>query len=105
MGSVKGLDMSERLDELVARLAETPTDRTLDNLEVEIGRGILLRRREAKTSAALVPVRVASVGLALAMGVTAGGALAASLVLAPHPYGTFSSSANLAPSTLLEGGE
>lgn len=97
--------MSERLDELVARLAETPTDRTLENLEVELGRSILLRRREAKTSTALIPVRVASVGLALAMGVTAGSAIAASLMMAPHPYGTFSTSAHLAPSTLLEDGE
>jgi hypothetical protein len=26
-------------------------------------------------------------------------------IVAPHPYGTFAIAANLAPSTLLEGGE
>ncbi|HQR88588.1 MAG: hypothetical protein B7Y81_16880 [Caulobacter sp. 32-67-35] len=97
--------MSERLDELVARLAASPTDRSLDGLDGEVGRSIAHRRREVRTLAALAPVRVASVGLALAMGVTAGGAVAASALVGPHPYGTFSVAANLAPSTLLEGRE
>jgi len=95
--------MSERLDELVARLAASPTDRSLDGLDAQIGHSIANRRREARTQAALAPVRVASIGLALAMGVTVGGALATSAIVAPHPYGTFSIAANLAPSTLLEG--
>lgn len=95
--------MSERLDELVARLAASPTDRSLDRLDGEIGHSIADRRREASTSAALAPVRLASVGLALAMGVTAGGAIATAEISGPHPYATFSSAANLAPSTLLEG--
>jgi hypothetical protein len=97
--------MSERLDELVARLATSPMDRSLDGLDGEIGRSIADRRLYARTSAALAPVRVASVGLALVMGVVAGGAVATSVIVAPHPYGTFSIAANLAPSTLLEGRE
>ncbi|WP_394760757.1 hypothetical protein [Phenylobacterium sp.] len=97
--------MSERLDELVARLANAPTDRVLDDLEVEVGRSILLRRRDALAVSALAPVRFASIGLALAMGVTAGGAVAAAAMRAPTAYVTFSSSAHLAPSTLLEGRE
>ena len=95
--------MSERLDGLVARLAGAPTDRVLDDLEAEVSRGILLRRQDAVAVSALAPVRIASIGLALAMGVTAGGAVAAAAMTRPTPYETFSSSAHLAPSTLLEG--
>ncbi|MBC7669509.1 MAG: hypothetical protein H7236_13930 [Gemmatimonadaceae bacterium] len=97
--------MSERLDELVARLAASPMDRSLDGLDGEIGRSIADRRIHAGTSAALAPVRVASVGLALVLGVAVGGAVATSAIVAPHHYGTFAIAANLAPSTLLEGGE
>jgi hypothetical protein len=53
----------------------------------------------------LAPVRVASLGLALAMGVTAGGAAATAALLNPQPLSVFSSAAHLAPSNLLEGGE
>ena len=95
--------MSERLDELVARLARAPIDRALDNLDAEIGRTILLHRREARTASALAPVRVASVGLALAMGLTAGGAVAVMAPVASPAFGVFSSAGHLAPSTLLEG--
>jgi hypothetical protein len=95
--------MSERFDELVARLATSPTDRALDGFDAEIGRTITERRQEARTLAALTPVRVASVGLALAIGVTTGVAATASKIVEPHPYGTFEVAANLAPSTLLEG--
>ena len=95
--------MSERFDRLVGHLATVPMDRSLDGLDAEIGRDIADRRRDARTLAALAPVRVAAVALALAMGVTAG--VAASAIVVPHPSGTFLVAANLAPSTLLEGGE
>jgi hypothetical protein len=97
--------MSERLDDLIARLAASPTDRRLDGLESEIGRRIGVRRREARTALALAPVRVASIGIALALGVTAGGAAATAAIMTPKAFGTFSAGANLAPSTLLERGE
>lgn len=96
--------MSERFDDLVARLAASPVDRSLDGLDAEIGRSIVHRRREARTLAALGPVRVAAVGLALAMGLTAGGAVATSALMAPQVSGEFAIASNLAPSTLLEGG-
>lgn len=95
--------MSERLDELVDRLAAAPADRSLDGLEAEIGRSIAGRRRDARVLAALAPVRFASMTLALAMGLTWGGAVAASAVLAPQHDSAFSSGAHLAPSNLLEG--
>ncbi len=97
--------MNDRLDELLERLPGLPTDRRLDGLEAEIGRSIGRHRREARASAALAPVRFAGVGLALAMGVTAGGAAAMATVMSARPLSVFSSSADLAPSNLLEGGK
>ena len=96
--------MNERFDDLVAHLAASPVDRSLDGLDETIGRSIAQRRREARTVAALGPVRVASVGLALAMGLTAGGAVATSALVAPQTGGEFAINSDLAPSTLLEGG-
>lgn len=96
--------MNERFDDLVAHLAASPIDRSLDGLDEAIGRSIAQRRREARTVAALGPVRVASVGLALAMGLTAGGAVATSALVAPQTGGEFAITSDLAPSTLLEGG-
>lgn len=95
--------MTLNIDDLVDRLATQPLDRSLDGLEGDISRDIARRRADLKTGAALAPVRVASVGLALAMGVTAGGLAAAGAVSTPQQFGTFSVSAHLAPSTLLEG--
>ena len=97
--------MSDRLDDLVGRLAGSPLDRPLDGLETEIGRSIAQRRRDMKDAALLAPVRIASLGLALAMGVTAGSAAATSALPKPQPLSVFSSSAHLAPSNLLEAGE
>jgi len=96
--------MNERFDDLLAHLAASPVDRSLDGLDEAIGRSIAQRRSEARTVAALGPVRVASVGLALAMGLTAGGAVATSALVAPQTGGEFAISSDLAPSTLLEGG-
>jgi hypothetical protein len=97
--------MSDRLDDLVGRLAGSPPDRPLDGFEAEVGRSIARRRRDMRDAVTLAPVRVASLGLALAMGVTAGGAAATAALLNPQPLSVFSSSAHLAPSNLLEGGE
>ncbi|WP_293356482.1 hypothetical protein [Phenylobacterium sp.] len=54
-------------------------------------------------SRALIPFRAASVGLAMAVGVAAGGIAAATTLTEPHRFDTFSTGAHLAPSTLLEG--
>jgi hypothetical protein len=97
--------MSDRLDEMIDWLAGSPTDRRLDGLEAEVGHSIGRRREEARASAALAPVRFAGVGIALAMGVTAGGAAAMATVMSAQPLSVFSSSADLAPSSLLEGGK
>ena len=95
--------MSERLDKLVGQLAASPPDRDLDGLEAQIGRRIRLRRQDDRTATLLAPVRVASIGLALAIGLSAGGLTAATALATPRAPGGFSASADLAPSTLLEG--
>ena len=95
--------MSDRLDELMGRLAGSPADRALDGLEAEIGHRIRVSRREARTTRLLAPVRIASIGLALAMGVTVGGVTAAAAMAGPRTPGVFSAATQLAPSTLLEG--
>ena len=92
--------MNDRLDHLLERLAATPTDCPLDAFEAGVSRGIVQRRSQARTAMALAPVRFASIGLALAMGVTVGGLTVAT---ARQPAG-FSSAVDLAPSTLLEDG-
>lgn len=97
--------MTLNIDELVQRLAVQPIDRSLDGLELEVSRDIARRRADLKTNAALAPIRLASIGLALAMGVTVGGLVAASTISTPQQFSTFSTMAHLAPSTLLEGGQ
>ena len=94
--------MSDRLDALIDRLAGSPLDRPLGEFETQIGRIIARRRRDLKVTAQLAPVWIASIALALAIGVTAGGAVAASAVMRRQPLGVLSSSAHLAPSSLLE---
>ena len=61
------------------------------------------RRDDARRSRALAPVRVATVGLAMAVGVAAGSAGAARALAEPVQTGVFSAASPLAPSTLLEG--
>ena len=95
--------MTNDLDHWVADLAAAPTDRRLDGLEVAIGRDIANRRRDAQALKALAPVRLGAIGVALAMGITAGSATAMAAMNAPRPTGPFAV-AQLAPSTLLEGG-
>jgi hypothetical protein len=96
--------MNEHLNEAIRRLAMASNDRDLASLDVEIGRGIRLLRRDAQAASALGTVRLASIGLALAMGATIGGVAARAAITAPPAYGTFPADAHLAPSTILEGG-
>ncbi|MDB5459466.1 MAG: hypothetical protein JWO72_1207 [Caulobacteraceae bacterium] len=93
--------MTDRLDHLVTRLAAAPTDRALDDFGAEVSRAIARRRMQAHAALALAPVGVASIVVALAMGVTVGSMTAAAAPSAGS--NTFSIAADLAPSTLLEG--
>lgn len=96
--------MSHDLDHLLTGLAQCGPDRSLAGLEASVLGGIGRRREAMRTSAALTPLRVASIGLAMAIGVTAGGMAAARAAVEPRQLSTFSADAHLAPSTLLEGG-
>ena len=95
--------MSERLDALMERLAASQADHDLTDLESSVGRRIAARRRDLKAAAALTPIRLASVGLALAVGVTAGGAVAGGFARETQSLASYSAGAHLAPSSLLEG--
>ncbi|WP_243625951.1 hypothetical protein [Phenylobacterium hankyongense] len=87
----------------MARLAGSEQDRSLAGFEEAVLRGVARRREELRTTSALAPIRIASVGLALAIGVTAGGVGAATTFAQSRQVSPFSAAAHLAPSTLLEG--
>lgn len=97
--------MSDRIDELIARLAAAPPDHPLQALEGEISAAVSARARtEARVERALAPLGAASVGLALVLGLAVGGMTAAGAAAKPgHDAGAFSVAPALAPSTLLEG--
>lgn len=95
--------MTAPLDEMMAQLAGAATDRPLDALEREVSRAIGARRAEARAARAMAPWEAATLGLALAIGLTAGGALATIGVRPPAGEGPLAAATQLAPSTLLEG--
>ena len=95
--------MNEGLDHLFARLAATPVDRSLADYEAEVGRAIRRRRAEASIVSALGPARFASIGRALAVGVTVGAVATKASILASRFASFFSAASDLAFSTLLEG--
>jgi hypothetical protein len=95
--------MSPDLDAAFAQLAATPADHGLDLLEAAVGRDIAARRREARTLKAMGPIRMAAFGLALAVGVTAGGMAGVARLHTAQPAGAFAAATQLAPSTLLDG--
>lgn len=94
--------MSDRIDALLAHLKTRSIDRSLAALEQDIARNIELQRTEARTVMVLMPLRAASLALALAVGTTAGGAVALSSEIIGHVE-PFDASLRLAPSSLLEG--
>ena len=96
--------MSERLDDLLDRLGASATGRSLDSLEADVMRGLARAEADRRTASALAPLQALAVGLALIMGVTAGGLAAASTVDRPSQGGALSIGAHLAPSSLLETG-
>jgi len=95
--------MRNDLDHLMSRLAAARPDRPLDGFERVVLQDLAKRREDIQAARALTPVRVASIGMALAIGVTTGGMAAASTLSQPPQVSPFSTAAHLAPSTLLEG--
>lgn len=94
--------MSLDLDKSFAQLAEAPADHELEGLEAAVGRDIAVRRRDASTLKAMAPIRMAAFGLALAVGVTAGGMAGVARLHTAQSAGAFAAATQLAPSTLLD---
>jgi hypothetical protein len=94
--------MKKDLDALFAELASSPLDRGLGSLEAQIGLDITHRRQQDLAVRAMAPARVMALGVALAVGAVAGGAVAASSIRAQPAPGAFAAGSALAPSTLLE---
>jgi hypothetical protein len=92
--------MTDRLDQLMARLASAATDRPLGSFGAEVLEGIAGRRRQARAALSLAPVGAASIAMALALGVTVGSVTAGAA--RPSRSNTFALAADLAPSTLLD---
>jgi hypothetical protein len=95
--------MNTNLDDGFAQLAAAPADHGLDGLEAEVGRDIAARRRDARAVQAMGPIQMASVALALFVGLTAGGVAGLAALDAVPPDGAFAAATQLAPSTLLDG--
>ena len=74
-----------------------------ESLDQAILATIAGRREDRRVSRMLAPVRVLSIGLAMAIGISAGGLAAVTAAAEPRQFSTFSSTPHLAPSTLLEG--
>lgn len=94
--------MSHDLDQLLGRLAAADVALPGD-FDQAILATIVSRREGRRLSAMLAPVRVASVGLAVAIGISAGGFAAVTAAAEPRQFSTFSAAPHLAPATLLEG--
>lgn len=94
--------MTTRLDRLVKGLAASPVDQSLDHLDFEVGRAVASRVARARIAAAMAPVQIGAIGIALTIGVTAGTLTAAPY--AAQPGHLFDAATRLAPSTLLDGG-
>lgn len=94
--------MSYDLDQLLGRLAAADVAMPEDPDQAILAT-IAGRREDRRLSGMLAPVRVGSIGLAMAIGISAGGLAAVTAAAEPSQFSTFSSEPHLAPSTLLEG--
>lgn len=95
--------MQDVLSEDLAGLAAAGPDRSMAGFEDRVMRGIAERGEAVRQSRISSAYRTATVSIALAIGVTAGGLTAATTATQPREVNPFSVSAHLAPSNLLEG--
>lgn len=85
--------MTRDIDELLARLAATPVDRSLDGLESTVWNRVDAIRSERLMS----QLRAGAVAVALMMGVTAGGVAAVASPKVPAEMSIFTVDAGLSP--------
>jgi len=95
--------MQDDVNERLAGLAASGSDRSMAGFEAGVMRSITERREAARLSRISFAYRAATVSAALAIGVTAGGFAAATAATQPPEVNPFSVSTHLAPSNLLEG--
>jgi hypothetical protein len=93
--------MTDRLDPLLDRLRDAPSDRPLDQLEPAVWARIDAARRDAPRTGGAWAWRAALAGLMLTTGAFASSVAAAQ----SQDTSPFSIHSALAPSTLLEGGK
>lgn len=97
--------MREDLDLQLGRLAQAGPDARLSRLEATLRGRLVMERELVRASALATTLRVASVGLAMIIGFTAGGLAAAQGEQSATGSGLMGQSGDLAPSRLLDTSE
>ena len=87
----------------IDRFLSSPPDRSLDDLEPAIWRGVGARDVESRRLKTVISCQAALLGVALAGAILWGGAIAARAAAEPRELGVFSPQMALAPSTRLAG--
>ena len=94
--------MSKHMDKMIERLNNFHSADRLSGMEADVLQGINARRQEFRVMSAVAPFGLASIGLAMAIGLFVGTLTAMGAVDRPS-HTPFSAGASLAPSSLLEG--
>ena len=91
-----------KLNQLLIRLAQEPSDHPLTSLEQDVRRALRGQPRNSFSIPIFGPLQVAALGIALIVGVIIGGISGASHISAPSSL--FAAEERLAVSTILVGG-
>jgi hypothetical protein len=95
----KEISVSERLNDVLAQLAAGPADRALVDFEIEFERRLSRRRAEVRS---VRDVGIASVAIALALGMVTGQTISQHSKAVARPGITLAADTRLAPSYLLD---
>lgn len=95
--------MTDKLTELLTRLARQPLDRSLMGLELDVQRALRERQHNGFSWPTFEPLQFATLSVALFIGITIGGINGASKAATPQAH-LLVPDMKLAVSTILEGG-
>ena len=95
--------MTDKLNDLLTRLAHQPLDRSLTRLELDVQRVLSERQHSPFAWAIFEPLQFATLSLALFIGITIGGINGASKATTTQAS-LMAPDMKLAVSTILEGG-